>query len=63
MKLIFRGEQAKIFAELATSLGYSPTDLVYTLAKNLHELLNHTIDAQDAQEINYGREKGKRSDC
>ena len=58
MKLIYRGDQAKIISELSHIFGNNPTEVVYKLAKNMHELLTTTpIDALAAQEIINGRDK------
>lgn len=60
MKLIYRGQQERIISTLATKLGYSPTELMFKLAKDLNETINkHPIDALAAQENNNAREEDK----
>lgn len=59
MRLIFRGDQEKMLLRLATLVGDSPTDMVFKVLSNLDSKVKEPIDAQDAQEILYGRNPSK----
>lgn len=61
MKLIYRGDQAKLIADICDEVGAkSPTDFMYKLALAFKDKLENPTDALDAQEIINGREEEQR---